>query len=97
MSLFSNSRIDVFCLYVLKALSAFQTAMQYNPQSSEVSKKIKKIGQLAKDKQRAEEVENMRSNIDVAKQLDALKSEMVCNFRVNGMMYYFTLIFYMVG
>lgn len=32
---------------------------------------------MAKDKQRAQEVENMRSNVDMAKHLDALKSEMV--------------------
>ncbi|KAJ0035366.1 hypothetical protein Pint_24748 [Pistacia integerrima] len=58
------------------ALSAFQTALQYNPQSAEVLRKIKRISQLAKDKQRAQEIENMRSNVDMAKHLDALKSEM---------------------
>ncbi|KAF3953820.1 hypothetical protein CMV_020768 [Castanea mollissima] len=51
----------------LKALAAFQTALQYNPQSSEVSKKIKRISQLARDKKRAQEVENKRSNIDIGK------------------------------
>ncbi|THG14387.1 hypothetical protein TEA_027803 [Camellia sinensis var. sinensis] len=58
------------------ALASFQIALQYNPQSSEVSKKIKRLAQLAKDKKRAEEVESMRSNIDMAKHLDVLKSEL---------------------
>ncbi|KAK4587408.1 hypothetical protein RGQ29_024210 [Quercus rubra] len=58
------------------ALAAFQTALQYNPQSSEVSKKIKRISQLSRDKKRAQEVENKRSNIDMAKHLEKLKSEM---------------------
>lgn len=58
------------------ALVAFQAALQYNPQSSEVTKKIKRLSQLAKDKQRAQEVETMRSNIDMSKHLDLLKSEM---------------------
>lgn len=52
-------------------------ALKYNPQSSEVSKKIKKLAQLDKDKKRALEVENMRSNIDIARHLDALKAELV--------------------
>ncbi|KAL6194934.1 hypothetical protein ACLB2K_036009 [Fragaria x ananassa] len=58
------------------ALAAFQTALQYNPKSVEVSRKMKKISQLARDKKRAEEVEKMRSNVDLAKHLDELKSEM---------------------
>ncbi|KAL6184975.1 hypothetical protein ACLB2K_041110 [Fragaria x ananassa] len=58
------------------ALTAFQTALQYNPKSVEVSRKMKKISQLARDKKRAEEVEKMRSNVDLAKHLDELKSEM---------------------
>uniref|UniRef100_A0A2N9F5M4 Uncharacterized protein n=1 Tax=Fagus sylvatica TaxID=28930 RepID=A0A2N9F5M4_FAGSY len=59
------------------AMAAFQTALQYNPQSSEVSKKIKRISQLARDKKRAQEVENKKSNIDMAKHLEKLKSEML--------------------
>lgn len=55
-------------------------ALQFNPLSSEVSKKIKKISQLAKDKKRAQEVENMRSNVDLAKHLEKLKTEMVSVF-----------------
>ncbi|PIN07608.1 Methylmalonate semialdehyde dehydrogenase [Handroanthus impetiginosus] len=59
-----------------EALAAFQVALKYNAQSSEVSKKIKRLRQLARDKKRAQEVETMRSNIDVAKHLDSLKSEL---------------------
>lgn len=62
---------------ILQALDAFQVALQHNPKSTEVSKKIKKISQLARDKKRAEEVEMMRSNVDVAKHLSTVKSEMV--------------------
>ncbi|EEF45244.1 hsp70-Hsp90 organizing protein 1 [Ricinus communis] len=58
------------------ASAAFQTALKYNPQSSEVSRKIKRISQLAKEKKRAQEVESMRSNVDLAKHFDKLKSEM---------------------
>ncbi|KAK2400068.1 tetratricopeptide repeat-containing protein [Trifolium repens] len=58
------------------ALASFQIASQYNPQSQEVSRKIKKINQLVKDSKRAQEVENMRSNVDMAKHLDTLKPEM---------------------
>ncbi|GMH19989.1 hypothetical protein Nepgr_021830 [Nepenthes gracilis] len=58
-----------------EALTAFQVALKYNPQSIEVSKKIKRIAQSARDKKRAEEVENMRSNVDLAKQLTTMKSE----------------------
>ncbi|KAH9764833.1 TPR REGION domain-containing protein [Citrus sinensis] len=59
-----------------KALSAFQTSLQYNPQSAEVSRKIKRVSQLAKDKKRAQEVENIRSNVDMVQHLDEFKSEM---------------------
>ncbi|TYH29632.1 hypothetical protein ES288_A01G027500v1 [Gossypium darwinii] len=58
------------------ALAAFQIALQYNPQSAEVSRKIKRLSQLAKDKKRAQEVQNLRSNVDIAKSLETLKSEM---------------------
>ncbi|XP_076912563.1 uncharacterized protein LOC143570936 [Bidens hawaiensis] len=58
------------------ALEAFRLASQYNPQSTEVTKKIKRITQLSKDKKRSEEVDNMRSNVDLAKHLDDLKSEL---------------------
>lgn len=52
-------------------------ALQYNPQSAEVSRKIKRVSQLVKDKKKAQEVENKRSNIDMTKHLDKLKSELV--------------------
>ncbi|KAJ8547333.1 hypothetical protein K7X08_010919 [Anisodus acutangulus] len=58
------------------ALAAFKIASKYNPQSSEVSKKIKTLTQLAKDKKRTEELENMRSNVDMAKHFETLKSEL---------------------
>lgn len=58
------------------ALAAFQIALQYNSQSAEVSRKIKRLSQMAKDKKRAQEVENLRSQVDIAKHLATLKSEM---------------------
>ncbi|MCL7037261.1 hypothetical protein MKW94_019284 [Papaver nudicaule] len=59
------------------AIAAFQIALQYNSQSAEVSRKIKRLGQLAKDKKRVQELESIRSNIDMGKQLEALKKELV--------------------
>lgn len=59
-----------------EALEAFQVASQYNPQSTEVAKKIKRISQLARDKKHAEEVEKMRASVDVSKHLSTLKSEL---------------------
>lgn len=64
-----------------EALDAFQVASQYNPQSTEVSRKIKRISQLARDKKRAEEVEKIRANVDVAKHLSTLKSELSEKYR----------------
>ncbi|KAL4562188.1 hypothetical protein LXL04_034384 [Taraxacum kok-saghyz] len=58
------------------ALEAFRIASEHNPQSTEVSRKIKRLTQLSKDKKRSEEVDNMRSNIDLAKHLDSFKSEL---------------------
>ncbi|MCL7050763.1 hypothetical protein MKW94_010403, partial [Papaver nudicaule] len=58
------------------AIAAFQIALQYNSQSAEVSRKIKRLGQLAKDKKRVQELESIRSNIDMGKQLEALKKEL---------------------
>lgn len=58
------------------ALAAFEAAMQYNPQSAEVSRKIKRLTQLAKEKKREQEVQNLRSNVDMTKKLEPLKSEM---------------------
>ncbi|XP_058106106.1 uncharacterized protein LOC131249376 isoform X3 [Magnolia sinica] len=58
------------------AVAAFQSALQHNPQSSEVSKKIKRLTQLARDRKRAQEVETIRSNVDMGKYLDPLKLEL---------------------
>ncbi|PIA31664.1 hypothetical protein AQUCO_04900161v1 [Aquilegia coerulea] len=58
------------------AVAAFQIALQHNPQSTELSRKIKRLAQLAKDKKRAQEVENMRSNVKLGKHLDPLKTEL---------------------
>ncbi|KAL6008084.1 hypothetical protein ACLOJK_033590 [Asimina triloba] len=59
------------------AIAAFQVALQHNPQSTEVSRKIKSLSQLARDKKRAQEVEIIRSKIDMEKYLDPVKLEMV--------------------
>ncbi|KAL8162703.1 hypothetical protein V2J09_014192 [Rumex salicifolius] len=59
-----------------EALDVFQVASQYNPQSTEVSKKIKRMTQLVKDKQRVQEVEKRKSNIDMTKHLSSLKTEL---------------------
>ena len=61
----------------MQAVAAFQVALQYNPQSVEISKKIKRLTQLAREKKRAEEVENIRSNINMGKFLEPLKPEFV--------------------
>ncbi|RZC48924.1 hypothetical protein C5167_017351 [Papaver somniferum] len=58
------------------AIAALQIALQYNPQSAEVSRKIKRLGQLAKDKKRVQELESIRSNIDMGKRLEPLKKEL---------------------
>ena len=82
---------DLFCLHIIlvsqicnielsvnvQALAAFQVALKYNSQSSEVSKKIKRLTQLASDKRRAAELEATRSNVDMKKHLDSLKTELV--------------------
>lgn len=58
------------------AIATFQVALQYNPQSIEVSKKIKRLTALAIEKKRTKEVENIRSNVDMSKHLDLLKKEL---------------------
>jgi hypothetical protein len=64
--------------YILvQAVSAFQIASQHNPQNTEVSRKIKRLTQLAREQKRAGDVENMRSNIDLGKNLGSLKTELV--------------------
>ncbi|XP_072956092.1 uncharacterized protein [Typha angustifolia] len=59
-----------------EAIGAFQLALQYNPQNLEVSKKIKRLTQLAKEKKRTLAVESMRSSIDIGKYLEPLKTEL---------------------
>jgi phage host-nuclease inhibitor protein Gam len=51
--------------------------LQHNSQNAEVSRKIKRLSQLAREKKRALDVENMRSNVDIAKNLESLKTELV--------------------
>ncbi|XP_062204463.1 uncharacterized protein LOC133906536 [Phragmites australis] len=63
-----------------EAISAFQIALQHNPQNTEVSRKIKRLTQLARDKKRALDVESMRSNIDIGKNLESLKTELVAKY-----------------
>ncbi|KAK8918396.1 hypothetical protein KSP39_PZI021129 [Platanthera zijinensis] len=66
------------------AVAVLQEALLYNPQSLEVSKKIKKLGQLAKDKKWTENLENIRSSFDVKMYLDPLKSELNTDFGAMG-------------
>lgn len=66
------------------AVAALQEALLHNPQSLEVSNKIKKLTQLAKDKKRTEELENIRSNFNMKKYLEPLKSELDADFGVIG-------------
>lgn len=62
------------------AISAFNVALQHNPQSSEVLKKIKKLTQLANDRKRILEIESMRANVDMSKHLSPLKPELSVDF-----------------
>lgn len=64
-------------VFKFQAISAYQEALKYNPQNLEVSKKIKRLNQLAREKKRAVEVENLRSNIDISKPFEPFKSELV--------------------
>lgn len=66
------------------AVVALQDALLYNPQSVEVSKKIKKLSQLAKDKRWTENLENIRSSFDVKKYLEPLKYELNTDFGAVG-------------
>nr|CAB3462558.1 unnamed protein product [Digitaria exilis] len=59
-----------------EAVSAFQIALQHNPQNTEVSRKIKRLSQLAREKKRALDVESMRSDVDIGKNLESLKTEL---------------------
>ncbi|ONK74352.1 uncharacterized protein A4U43_C03F5350 [Asparagus officinalis] len=57
------------------AIISFQEALKFNPKSLEVSKKIKRLTQLAIEKKQAEERESIRSSVDMRKYLDPLRSE----------------------
>ncbi|KAL5681631.1 hypothetical protein ACJX0J_008016, partial [Zea mays] len=63
-----------------EAIAAFQIALQHNSQNTEVSRKIKRLSQLAREKKRALDVENMRSNVDIAKNLESLKTELATKY-----------------
>lgn len=63
-----------------EAISVFQIALQHNPQNTEVSRKIKRLTQLAREKKRALDVENIRSNIDIGKNLESLKTELAAKY-----------------
>ncbi|WVZ91172.1 hypothetical protein U9M48_037377 [Paspalum notatum var. saurae] len=63
-----------------EAISAFQIALQHNPQNTEVSRKIKRLSQLAREKKRAVDVESMRSNVDIGKNLKSLKTELAAKW-----------------
>ncbi|CAA7404015.1 unnamed protein product [Spirodela intermedia] len=58
------------------AVAALQIALQHNPQSTEVSRKIKRLMQVAKEHTRTQELESIRSNIDMRKYLDPFKNEL---------------------
>ncbi|KAG0497221.1 hypothetical protein HPP92_001912 [Vanilla planifolia] len=66
------------------AVVALQEALVYNPQSVEVSKKIKKLSLLAKEKKQAEELESIRSRLDMKIYLEPFKSELVEKFVSGG-------------
>lgn len=63
-----------------EAVAAFRDALQQNPQSTEVATKIKRLSLLARDKKRAQEKQAIRSNVNMAKTLENLKSELVQKF-----------------
>ncbi|XP_031478389.1 uncharacterized protein LOC116249300 [Nymphaea colorata] len=58
------------------AVASFRIALQHNPQNTEVSTKVKRLTQLARDRKRAQERQDMRSNVDVRKSLDPIKAEL---------------------
>ena len=90
------SASDVSSFHILQSLVAFRIALEHNPQSSEVSRKIKKLTQLARDKKRVQEVENKRSNVDMAKHLETLKSELVSVVLLLSVMISFYLVVLLV-
>lgn len=73
----------------MQAVAAFKVALQYDPQSLEISKKIKRLIQLAREKKRAEEVENIWSNIDMGKYFGTLET-WICEFLIPKGFFYFS-------
>ncbi|KAJ1692016.1 hypothetical protein LUZ63_016171 [Rhynchospora breviuscula] len=59
------------------AISAFQQALHHNPHNSEVSTKIKRLNQLARENKRLLEVENLRSNINISNLFQPFKSHLI--------------------
>lgn len=66
----------------LQAIAAFQVALQHNPQNMEISKKIKRLTQLAREKKRVLEVQSIRSSVNMAKFLEPLKPEFVSSWHL---------------
>ncbi|KAK9137441.1 hypothetical protein Sjap_008035 [Stephania japonica] len=64
-----------------EAVAVLQIALQYNPKNTEVSRKIKRLEQLASEKKRTQELENIRSNVSLEKYLDSFKSELFENYK----------------
>lgn len=72
---------------MIQAVAALQIALQHNPQSTEVSRKIKRLMQVAKEHTRTLELESMRSNIDMRKYLDPFKNELVSESHLSVLPY----------
>lgn len=72
----------------LQAIAAFQVALQHNPQNMEISKKIKRLTQLAREKKRVLEVQSIRSSVNMAKFLEPLKPEFVSSWHLFFFFFY---------
>ncbi|XP_042391614.1 RNA polymerase II-associated protein 3-like [Zingiber officinale] len=66
------------------AIAAFQVALQHNPQNMEISKKIKRLTQLARENKRVLEVQNIHSSVNMTKFLEPLKPEFSAAFPIEG-------------
>ncbi|XP_074563847.1 uncharacterized protein LOC141820434 [Curcuma longa] len=64
------------------AIAAFQVALQHNPQNMEISKKIKRLTHLAREKKRVLEVQSIRSSVNMTKFLEPLKPEFSAAFPI---------------
>ncbi|KAJ4783060.1 Tetratricopeptide repeat protein 1-like protein [Rhynchospora pubera] len=58
------------------ALSAFQLALHRNPHNSEVSSKIKRLTQLARETKRLLQVDTLRSNINISNLFQPFQSDL---------------------